>query len=130
MHSIDLTSTTNQSGNQAITKVENDEEDDNESPLGSGEINKAMSQLEDVNPGTWSGRLPPDLPGMSPTSGPFYRSEVPSRLSMISHLHNEKVSTPTNHNDGDDKSVKSECLLVKESSKSAHGISVASISTQ
>lgn len=99
---------------------EKDEEaEGEESPLGSGEINRAMSQLEDVNPGTWSGRLPPTLPGMSTSNGQFYLTTARQRASLDPHLHNEKISTSVNHNDGDNKSIKSECLPGKDLSKRA-----------
>lgn len=92
----------------------NEEKDEEDSPLGSGEINRAMSELEDVNPGTWSGRLPPTLPGLlSSSTGHFYFTTAKQRTSLDPHLRVDKVASPIHNNDGDDKSIKSECLPVK-----------------
>ncbi len=100
---------------------------DEESPPASpgGEINRAVSQLEDVNPGTWSGRMPQSLPGMSPLTpahhaAAAYLATSRQRASMGSHiLPTDKEATPVNKNDGDDKSVKSECLPMKGAGKNS-----------
>ncbi|EUB61736.1 Neuron navigator 3 [Echinococcus granulosus] len=98
-----------------VNGEKDDEEGEGEgSPLGSREINRAVSQLEDVNPGTWSGRLSPTLPGMSTSNGHFYLTTALQRASLDPHLHNKQTSTSANHNDGDDKSIKSECLPGKD----------------
>ncbi|VUZ55933.1 unnamed protein product, partial [Hymenolepis diminuta] len=106
----------------------NEEKDEEDSPLGSGEINRAMSELEDVNPGTWSGRLPPTLPGLlSSSTGHFYCTTAKQRSSFDPHLQADKVANPMHNNDGDDKSIKSECLPVKSFDRSAKRLGIPSI---
>ncbi|VDO01691.1 unnamed protein product [Rodentolepis nana] len=92
----------------------NEEKDGEDSPLGSGEINRAMSELEDVNPGTWSGRLPPALPGLLTSStSQFYLTTARQRTSFDPHLRVDKIVNPRRNNDEDNKSIKSECLPIK-----------------
>nr|CDS33157.1 neuron navigator 3 [Hymenolepis microstoma] len=92
----------------------NEEKDEEDSPLGSGEINRAMSELEDVNPGTWSGRLPPALPGLlSASTGHFYLTTARQRTSFDPHLRAGNVASLRRNNDEDNKSIKSECLPIK-----------------
>lgn len=73
-----------------------------------------MSQLEDVDPNTWSGRLPPAFPGLlSSSSGNHYLSTARQRTSFDPQMRPDKItSSGGNGNDGDDKSIKSECLPV------------------
>ncbi|VDM33087.1 unnamed protein product [Hydatigera taeniaeformis] len=110
--------------NENVNGEKDDEGEGEESPLGSGEINRAMSQLEDVNPGTWSGRLPPTLPGMSTSNGHFYLTTSRQRASLDPHLHNDKISASVNHNDGDNKSIKSECLPGKDMNRPAKRLGI------
>ncbi|KAM3181020.1 hypothetical protein ACTXT7_015173 [Hymenolepis weldensis] len=103
----------------------NEEKDEEDSPLGSGEINRAMSELEDVNPGTWSGRLPPTLPGLlSSSTGHFYFTTAKQRTSFDPHLRADKVVSPLHNNDGDDKSIKSECLPIKSFDRSVKRLGI------
>ncbi|CDS41694.1 neuron navigator 3 [Echinococcus multilocularis] len=114
-HNLSNSSKTRHDEHVNVNGVKDDEEGEGEgSPLGSREINRAVSQLEDVNPGTWSGRLSPTLPGMSTSNGHFYLTTARQRASLDTHLHNKQTSTSANHNDGDDKSIKSECLPGKD----------------
>ncbi|KAL5104314.1 Neuron navigator 3 [Taenia crassiceps] len=113
-HPLPNSSKVRHNEHEEVNGEKDEEGEGEESPLGSGEINRAMSQLEDVNPGTWSGRLPPTLPGISTSNGQFYLTTARQRASLDPHLHNEKISTSVNHNDGDNKSIKSECLPGKD----------------